>query len=78
MNSVKEVIQRNLHLNSMDLPYYFLHGTLVNNAYSTQSDSIGILLKNGEIQDITEAADTINLKVLSEPVMKYYCCFPKV
>ena len=78
MSAIKDEIQHNFKLDSKDLSYYFLQGALVNNAYSTQSDSIGILLKSGEIQDITEAADTLNLKVLSEPVMKYFCCFPKV
>jgi uncharacterized protein len=57
------------------LPYFFVQGTILNNAYSTQSDRIGILLKSGEVKDITEAADTLNLKVLSEPVRKHYCCY---
>jgi HD superfamily phosphohydrolase len=72
----KDFVLSALKLTEPELSYYFIEGNLLNNAYSTQSDNIGIMLKSGEIQDITEAADTLNLKVLSEPVTKYYCCFP--
>jgi hypothetical protein len=58
------------------MDYYFLEGTIVNNAYSTEKDSILILSKSGAVRDIAEATDTLNIKALSEPVLKHYCCFP--
>ncbi|MFM2208307.1 MAG: hypothetical protein RL213_2282 [Bacteroidota bacterium] len=63
-------------LDESAMDYYFLEGTIVNNAYSTEKDSILILSKSGEVRDIAEATDTLNIKALSEPVLKHYCCFP--
>ena len=40
-------------------------------------DKINILLKNGEMRDIKEAADTLNISALSTPVKKWFLCFPK-
>ena len=34
--------------------------------------------KDGSVCDIAEAADTLNIKALSEPVEKYYLCFPQI
>ncbi len=75
--ALKSRLQLTMQLSDAVLPYYFLEGSIVNNAYSTGSDKIRILMKNGSVQDISEAADTLNIKVLSEAVEKHYCCFPK-
>lgn len=72
-----KAVKGDLTLDESAMSYYFLEGSIVNNAYSTSNDKIRILMKNGEIKDVTEAADTLNLKALSEPVEKYFCCFPK-
>ena len=34
-------------------------------------------MKDGTIEDVTEASDQFNLRALSKPVTKYYICFPK-
>lgn len=65
-------------LDASDLPYYFLQGTITNSAYDSELDKINILYKDGTICDITEAADTLNIKSLSRPVKKHYICFPAV
>lgn len=75
--ALKAQVQQKMKLAEEVLPYYFMEGSIVNNAYSTGSDKIRILMKSGNVQDISEAADTLNIKVLSEAVEKHYCCFPK-
>lgn len=67
-----------LGLSGNDDQYYFLSGKLINNAYNSKSDKINILYKDDSVRDIAEAADTLNIKMLSEPVEKYYLCFPKI
>jgi HD superfamily phosphohydrolase len=64
-------------LNDSLLHYFVLHGKLMNNAYKADSDKINILFKDGSIKDIASAADTLNIQVMSEPVEKYYLCYPK-
>jgi uncharacterized protein len=60
-----------------ELDYYLVKGKLINNAYNTSCDKINILMKDGTVKDISDAADTLNIKSLSEPVVKYYLCYPK-
>ena len=57
--------------------YFVIHGKLENSAYSLETGKINILYKDGSVKDISEAADTLNIKALSESVRKEYLCFPK-
>ena len=74
----KAAIKARYSLSEKELSYYFLEGKLINNAYQSEFDKINILYKDGTVKDIVEAADTLNIKVLSQPVEKYYLCFPKI
>jgi HD superfamily phosphohydrolase len=78
INEYKGEIKKQLKINDDELNYYFLQGTLVNNAYDSDYDKINILFRNGTVCDIAEAADTLNIKNLSKPVEKYYLCFPEI
>ena len=78
IDDLKEKVKALFQVNDDELDYFLLSGKLINNAYNTLHDKINILFKDGTIKDISEAADTLNIKVLSEPVEKYYVCFPKI
>jgi HD superfamily phosphohydrolase len=57
---------------------YFVHtGSISNNAYNPERDKINILFKNGDIKDIADASDQLNIRALSAPVEKYFICYPK-
>lgn len=56
--------------------YFVFTDSIANSAYSLESDRINILFKNGEVKDITDAADTLSLTVLSKPVEKHFLCLP--
>ena len=56
--------------------YFVFTDSIANSAYNLTHDRINILFKNGEVKDITEAADTLSLSVLSKPVEKHFLCFP--
>ncbi len=58
--------------------YFVFSDTIKNSAYSLDRDRINILYKNGELKDITEAADTLSLTVLSNPVEKHFLCLPSL
>lgn len=73
----KEEIAGRLGLSITDAGYFVIHGTLENNAYSPETDKINIIYKNGTVKDISEAADTLNIKMLSMAVRKEYLCYPK-
>jgi uncharacterized protein len=75
--SEKKMLVQKLHgLSADETGYYFFNGTLVNNAYNSEKDKINILFRDGSIRDIADASDTLNIRNLSQPVVKYYICYP--
>ena len=77
-SDIREKIKTRMEVDQAGSEYYLLEGKLVNNAYNSESDKINILYRNGNVCDIAEAADTLNIKNLSHPVEKYYLCFPDI
>ena len=45
--------------------------------YDSTKNNIQIVYKNGNVKDITQASDHLNIQALSKPVTKYYFCYPK-
>lgn len=58
--------------------YFVFSNHMENNAYNPSSDSINILFKNGDVIDITEASDNLNIQALTQTVRKHYLCFPEL
>lgn len=77
LSKIKKDLQKKFSIKDSEMSYYLMTGTIVNNAYDTSVDKINILRKNGSISDISEAADTLNIRELSSPVQKHYICYPK-
>ena len=62
----------------LDLTMYLVVSDSVSNfAYSDMDDRISIMDKNGQIRDIAEASDMLNIAVLSKTVRKYFLCHPR-
>ncbi len=73
----KLLLGDNLRLDDKSIKYYLQEGELSNSAYLPESGNIIILMKDGSLQDVTQAADLPNIKAISKIVKKYYLCFPK-
>ena len=70
--------QKNKNLFTEDeINYFVFNGEISNKAYSAGNDRIKILQKSGELVDIVEASDMLNISVLSKRVTKYFLCYPK-
>ena len=63
--------------NENEMSYLVFSGDIANNAYSPKKDKIHLLYKDGNTKDIADAADQLNITMLSKPVRKYYFCYPK-
>jgi uncharacterized protein len=74
-------LQREVSLNyniPMDETGYFVFtGDISNYAYRSEDEKIRILLNTGELVEISEASDMLNVSVLSKTVKKYFLCYPK-
>ncbi|NLP58118.1 HD domain-containing protein [Lutibacter sp. B1] len=77
LSTIKKEVKNNFILNNKELDYFVYYGKIFNQAYDSTKNNIRILYKNGDIKDVTEASDHLNIKALSKPVYKYYICYPK-
>lgn len=55
--------------------YFFKKGNISNSGYASQTDNIKILMKNGNILDVSEASDLPTIKAMSNIVKKNYICY---
>lgn len=57
--------------------YLIFGDKLRNQAYDIEQGPINILFKDGSIKDVADASDQNFIKALTEPVLKYFICYPK-
>jgi len=75
---VKEAVTDAYSLkNEAECDFMVYSGSISNNTYSPDDESINILYNDSVLKDITEASDMINLSVLGKRNRKYFLCYPK-
>ncbi|TNE55840.1 MAG: HD domain-containing protein [Bacteroidetes bacterium] len=72
----KELISKKLGLTQEEMEYFVFSERLTNNAYNQHLQNINLLLKNGEIMDVSKASDNLNISALAKPVEKFFLCYP--
>lgn len=75
--TIKQKIKEKLNYSDEELDYFVYHGEICNQAYDSTKNNIQIIYKDGSLKDVTEASDHLNILALSNPVYKYYICYPK-
>jgi HD superfamily phosphohydrolase len=78
LSKKKEQLMKRFKISGEEASYFVFDGHISNRAYDTRGENINLLLKNGEITDVAEASDQLNIKALSEVVTKYFICYPKL
>ncbi|MDG1037678.1 MAG: HD domain-containing protein [Polaribacter sp.] len=74
-NKIKTVA-RKLNLSNKEAKFFVFLKKISNQAYQ-QEKPIFILNKKGNIKDIAQASDQLNLQALTTPVIKHFICYPK-
>ena len=72
----KEFARSLFDLQGDEVDYFVYSDVLTNKAYNQDKQNINMLMKNGEIMDLTKASDNLNISALAQPVEKYFLCFP--
>ena len=72
----KKMVQSLYNLTPEALDYFVYSDILTNKAYNQDKENINILMKTGEIIDLTKASDNLNISALAQPVEKYFLCYP--
>lgn len=75
--TIKQRVKEKFNYSDEELDYFVYHGEICNQAYDSTKNNIQIIYKNGSLKDVTEASDHLNIQALSNPVYKYYICYPK-
>jgi HD superfamily phosphohydrolase len=70
-------LQKKHNISDHEATYFVFTGHISNQAYSMEKDTINLLTRSGKVIDVAKASDQLNLKALSEKVVKYYLCYPK-
>lgn len=77
VEKISHYTQKHFGLTDLESHYFIISGITQNRAYDPGVGNIWIMQKNGAISDIAEISDQLNIRVLSNPVKKYYLCYPK-
>ena len=72
-----EITCRKYGITEEEASYFVFQGTIENTAYNEDEQVIKILKSNGDLTDVASASDHLNLKALSNKVVKYFICYPK-
>jgi len=72
----RQRVQEAYHLTREEVDYFVYSDILTNKAYNQDKQNINLLMKNGDIIDLTKASDNLNISALAQPVEKYFLCFP--
>jgi len=71
----KEIVIQKYNLTQEEAQYFVYSDTLTNNAYNEDKQNINLLMKNGNIIDLSKASDNLNISALAKPVEKYFLCY---
>ncbi|KPK81037.1 MAG: phosphohydrolase [Bacteroides sp. SM23_62_1] len=77
INRVRETVMQSYGIDEKESDYFVFTNTISNYAYSADDERIQILLQNGDLKDVTEASDMLDMSILSKTVTKHYLCYPK-
>ncbi len=64
-------------LSDEEVAFFVFSDSISNHTYIPSDNRIGILYNNGNIVDISEASDVLNISVLGKVVKKYFLCYSK-
>ena len=73
-----ERIQQQCNISKQEAKYFVFSDKVSNNTYNNEKENINILMKNGDVIDITAASDHFNIEALNKTVNKYFLCYPKL
>lgn len=76
INEMKAGVAEKLGIAVEDAKYFVYNNILTNSAYNDSKEHINLLMKSGEIIEVSKASDNLNISALSEPVEKYFICYP--
>jgi hypothetical protein len=75
--SLIEKVCKAYQISAKEAEYFVIADTVNNSAYNARSFNINILTSKGQLVDVAQASDQLNLQSLSTTVTKHFICYPK-
>lgn len=76
-NQLIEKATQRFGVSRKEASYFVISDEVNNSAYNSSDFKIHILMGNGRLLDVAEASDQLNIQSLTQPVTKYFVCYPK-
>lgn len=76
IGAIRKYVMDKMDLTEEQIPHFVYTDQLTNNAYNVSKENINLLMKTGAVIDVSEASDNLNISALSNPVEKYFLCYP--
>jgi uncharacterized protein len=74
---IREAVQKRYNPGKKEMDLFVIEDTVANNAYNPKEDKILLLFRDGQIKDVSDASDQLNISMLSTTVSKHLLCYPK-
>ena len=78
LDEIRHAIARHMGISLDDTHYMMTLTEIGKDMYNPEDDSIGILYKNGDVRDIADASEILNVQLLSKKIRKYYLCYQRI
>ena len=70
------VLKKTYGMSDDEAKYFVFSGKISNLAYD-KKQPVKIINEKGKPEDIITSSNQLNLQALTEPVVKYFVCYPK-
>lgn len=76
IQEIRAAVQTSLSLTKEQAEHFVYSDVLTNNAYNEERENIKVLMKNGDLIELSQASDNLNISALTTPVEKYFLSYP--
>lgn len=77
VSDIRKKICQTYRISIEESEYFLIQGIVSNNAFGGSEDMIKILFGSGQVKDLAEVSDILNVTYLKSAEKKYYICYPK-
>ncbi len=78
INNIKIKIKKAFNISEKEADYLISTGTIENKTYNPYNDTINLLQTDGNVKNISEVSDILNLSALTQKSKKFYLCYYRI
>ena len=73
-----DTVKKSYNISKQEAEYFIFSDKVSNSTYNIEKANINILMKNGDVIDITSASGQFNIESLKKTINKYFLCYSKL